>query len=80
MKYLTYQQARNAYNKGEILQNRQNTKYTIVFSLASLHFTSTKKRAIKGKHYKLDNPYWITINYSLLAKLKLIFSNKVHLI
>jgi hypothetical protein len=80
MKFLTPVQARNAYNKGIILENRHSQNYVIAFSLCGLHFSSTSKRAKKGKHYKLDNPYWCVHDNGIYKKIHMILSGCVHLI
>ena len=78
--FLTEVQARNSYNSGKILENRQNQKFVRIFQLCSLRFSSTEKRAKKGKQYRLDNPYWKIHSVSLIEKLKMIFNKEVKLI
>ena len=80
-KRLLIQKARNLYNRGYILQNRQNLyKQPIVFQLFDRHYTSNKNRADKNQHYKIDNNNWFYQGNSLLTKLKLIMFKKVYLI
>lgn len=82
MKFLTPTEARNFYNSGYILSNKQNRKFVTIFSVCGFHFSTTTKRAKKGKQYKLDNPYWTTTYYknSLISKLRLIVDGKVKLV
>ena len=78
--FLKEAKARNSYNNGVILENRQNMKYVIIFSLCNMHFSSTEKRAKKGKQYRLDNPYWKVYTGGLLKKLELIRTGRVKMI
>ena len=79
MKFLTQYDAREAYLGGKILENRQNRVYITAFSLFGIHYTSTKKRAEKGKKYKLDSEWWCTPNeQGLLRKVYLILSGRVY--
>jgi hypothetical protein len=80
MKFLTPKQARNEYNNGSILENRNNMKYVRIFSLCFMHFTSTVKRANKGNQYRLDNPYWGVISGGVFTKLKMIWNCEVRLV
>jgi len=80
MKFLTQNETRNAYNNGIILENRHNREYVIIFSLCGLHFSSTYKRARKGKQYKLDDKYWCKHHTDLREKILMILDRKVHLI
>lgn len=78
--FLSKKEARNLYNSGVILENRNNQTYVHVFSLCGYHFSSTVKRANKGKQYKLDNPYWKEHSRSIFTKLKMIVSGRVTII
>ena len=79
--FLTSRQVRNKYNNGVILQNRQNNIYVTIFSFIGIHFTSTIKRAKKGKHYRLDNPYWMEHReQGVLEKIRMIMDKEVKVI
>ena len=78
---LSIQEARNLYNKGNLIQNRTLiTSQTIIFQLYGFHFTTNKVRSKKNKHYKIDNKNWYYYNNSFLLKCKLILQRKVYLI
>lgn len=79
--FLTKQEARNEYNKGSILENRNQVDYVFIFRLCGFDFTSTKRRTRRNKHYKLDDPFWkIHSTNSLMKKLKLIYNKEVRLL
>lgn len=78
--FLSKAQARNLYNSGAILENRNQMTYVYIFQLCSLHFSSTERRAKKGNQYRLNNPYWKKYNGGLVTKLKMIYSGQVKLI
>lgn len=77
MKFLTSKEARNAYNSGYILQNRNSSNYVIVFQFCYMHFSSTQKRANKGKHYRLDDKFWRIESKSTFDKFKYIFDKNI---
>jgi len=80
MKFLSNRELRNLYNSGTILENRNNRNYVIIFSLCGLHFSSTKRRAMKRKQYMLDDRFWCKYPGGTFTKLKLIISGRVHLL
>ena len=74
---LKYQDCRNAYNSGYILHNHN----VMIFSLLGMHFTTNKKRARNGRHYKLDDAHWMAqTNSAFHRKIWCIISGKVQLI
>ena len=76
---LSHQQARNNYNNGNTLCCSIGGKPTVIFTLLGRHYTSTKKRARNGKHYKLDNGKWsLTIDQTLYKKIRLILTGGVY--
>jgi len=78
---LSIQQARNLYNEGYLIQNRTLFTYQpIIFQLLGYHFTTNKRRANKGKHYKLDNKNWVIYTNSFWVKCKLILTNNAVII
>lgn len=78
--FLNSREARNAYNNGNILENRNSRFYVTAFQFCGFHFTSTSKRATKGAHYRLDNGWWCIVDGGIITKLKLIVTGNVTII
>ena len=74
---LTIQKARNLYNKGYIIENRMDsTIYPKIFQVLGYNFTTNKKRANKGRHYRIDNCHWYYQKTTLLQKLLLVITKQ----
>lgn len=86
--FLTQKEATKEYNKGLILENRENSLYVRLFRLFwFFHFTTSKNRAVRGRKYKFDNKFWKVFNTyepnknsNFIKKIKMIRNKEVHLI
>lgn len=79
MKYLTQKEAQEHFDKGYILQNRQNQRiFPLTFKLLGKVYTSNSKRALAGRPYKFDSNYWVVYDKGLLTKVVLLWNRVMH--